>query len=99
MRDFTYHQYAQKSPPISALWQALATTFGQWLAARHAAHQVHRQQKLDRRAFLALRGKEDWVYRDMGFHRGDVEHLARQPLHINAARELEKIRAQYRMGQ
>ncbi len=56
------------------------------------AHRLHRQQKLDRKAFMNLVGKEDWVYRDMGIHSGDVEWASRLPLHINAAKELERIR-------
>lgn len=56
------------------------------------AHCTRRQQKIDRKAFLNLVGKEDWIYDDMGVHRGDVEWAATLPLNINAAKELEKIR-------
>ncbi len=57
-----------------------------------AARRERRQQRLDRKAFMYLVGKEDWVYRDMGIHSGDVDWASRLPLHINAAKELEKIR-------
>ena len=65
-----------------------------WLAN----HLRHRQQRIDRDAFLALLGKEGWVYRDMGVSRADVEWAARLPLHVNAGRELEKLRARSGMG-
>jgi uncharacterized protein YjiS (DUF1127 family) len=50
------------------------------------------KQRLDRAAFLSLLGKEEWVYRDLGISRGDVEWASHLPLNVNAARELEKIR-------
>lgn len=56
------------------------------------AYCTRRQQKIDRKAFMNLVGKEDWIYDDMGVHRGDVEWAATLPLNINAAKELEKIR-------
>lgn len=61
-------------------------------AALINAHCERRQQKIDRKAFMNLVGKEDWIYSDMGVHRGDVEWAATLPLNINAAKELEKIR-------
>lgn len=51
----------------------------------------HRQRR-DRAAFMTLAGKDDWVYRDLGIHRGDVEWASRLPMHVNAAKELEKLR-------
>ena len=50
------------------------------------------RQRRDRAAFMALLGKEDWVYRDLGVHRGDVEWASRLPMNVNAALELEKMR-------
>lgn len=50
------------------------------------------KQRRDRAAFRALLGKEDWVYRDLGVHRGDVEWASRLPMHVNAALELDKKR-------
>jgi len=61
-------------------------------AALIDAHCVRRQQKIDRKAFMNLVGKDEWIYNDMGVHRGDVEWAATLPLNINAAKELEKIR-------
>lgn len=83
---------------VSALASTLVRVSQQWLAARAARLHERRQQKLDRDAFRTLVGREDWVYRDMGVHRGDVEHLAGAPLHVNAARELERLRAHARAG-
>lgn len=57
-----------------------------------------RRDHLNRQAFKTLLGKEDWVYRDMGISRADVEWAAQLPAHINAARELERIRDRARMG-
>lgn len=56
------------------------------------------RQRRDRTAFMTLLGKEEWVYRDLGVSRGDVEWAARLPKNVNAARELEKIRAASRHG-
>ena len=50
------------------------------------------KQRRDRAAFMNLLGKEEWVYRDLGIHRGDVEWASRLPMHVNAALELEKMR-------
>lgn len=62
------------------------------IAAAITAYCTRRQQVIDRKAFMNLVGKEDWIYSDMGIHRGDVEWAATLPLNVNAARELEKIR-------
>jgi uncharacterized protein YjiS (DUF1127 family) len=56
------------------------------------------KRRRDRAAFLQLLGKEDWVYDDLGIHRGDVEWASRLPMHMNAAKELEKLRARSMMG-
>lgn len=58
-----------------------------------------RQRREDRAALVSLLGKEDWVFRDMGVTRGDVEWASRLPLHVNAARELDKLRQHARYGQ
>jgi len=50
------------------------------------------KQRRDRAAFMNLLGKEEWVYRDLGIHRGDVEWASRLPMNVNAALELEKMR-------
>lgn len=60
-------------------------------AVLRAAVRWHRQRQ-DRAAFNTLLGAEDWVYEDLGVHRGDVVWASRLPLHVNAARELEKVR-------
>lgn len=56
------------------------------------------RQRRDRAAFMTLLGKDEWVYRDLGIGRGDVEWAARLPMHQNAAREVDKIRAQSRQS-
>ncbi|MAZ14897.1 hypothetical protein [Oricola sp.] len=50
------------------------------------------KQRRDRAAFQTLLGKDEWVYRDLGIHRGDVEWASRLPMNVNAALELEKMR-------
>jgi uncharacterized protein YjiS (DUF1127 family) len=73
------------------------------LAAATVSHIVRAvatwdRHRRDRAAFRALLGKEDWVFRDMGIHRGDVEWASRLPMHVNASEELEKLRARSMMG-
>lgn len=69
-------------------------------AATHTVQTIAtwNKRRRDRAAFLQLLDKQDWVYEDMGIHRGDVEWAARLPMHINAARELEKLRARHMTG-
>lgn len=57
-----------------------------------------RKQRRDRAAFMQLLGKEDWVYRDMGITRADAEWAAGLPKQVNAAKELERLRAFSMMG-
>jgi len=57
-----------------------------------------RKRRRDRAAFLQLLGKEDWVYEDLGISRADAEWAAGLPMQINAARELENLRARGMMG-
>lgn len=57
----------------------------------------HRRRR-DRAAFMQLLGKEDWVYRDMGITRADAEWAAGLPKQVNAAKELEMLRARGMMG-
>ena len=69
-------------------------------AATHGVRAVatwHRQRR-DRAAFMQLLGKEDWVYRDMGISRADAEWAASLPKQVNAAKELERLRAFGMMG-
>ncbi len=73
------------------------------LAAATVSHIVRAvatwdKHRRNRAAFRALLGKEDWVFRDMGIHRGDVEWASRLPMHVNASEELEKLRARSMMG-
>jgi uncharacterized protein YjiS (DUF1127 family) len=56
------------------------------------------KRRRDRAAFIQLLGKEDWVYEDMGISRADAEWAAHLPMQINAARELERLRARGMMG-
>lgn len=83
---------------LSALLTAFIRVSRDWWQARSARQTALAHQWEDREAFKTLLGKEDWVLSDMGVHRGDVEYLANQPLHINAARELEDIRARSMQG-
>lgn len=82
----------------AALMSATAHLLADWWAARRAHQAQINQQWEDRQAFNTLLGKEDWVLRDLGAHRGDIDYLSKQPLHINAARELERLRADNRFG-
>ena len=83
---------------ISAFLSAVLRLTQDWWQARNARQAQVAQQWEDRQSFNTLLGKEDWVLDDMGVHRGDVKHLSRQPLHINAARELDKIRSRSLQG-
>lgn len=82
----------------AALVAATAQLLTDWWAARQAQRAVINQQWEDRQAFNTLLGKDDWVLSDMGVHRGDVNYLSKQPLHVNAARELERLRANHSLG-
>lgn len=96
MTSLEFHSSQRRAR--SLLTAALTQAAVRW--THRAIHAVieWRRQRRDRAAFLHLIGKEDWVYRDMGIHRGDVEWASRLPLHVNAAQELEKLRARYNMG-
>ncbi|MEL6200955.1 MAG: hypothetical protein AAFR39_01215 [Pseudomonadota bacterium] len=83
---------------LSALFSAFIRLSHDWWRARAARQTALARQWEDRQAFKTLLGKEDWVLSDMGVHRGDVEFLAGQPLHVNAAKELEKLRAHSMQG-
>jgi len=83
---------------IGALAGALLQVVRDWFIARKKRIALTNAQYLDRQSFKTLLGKEDWVFDDMGVHRGDVEYLARAPLHVNAARELEKLHAGNQAG-
>ncbi|MEM1376972.1 MAG: hypothetical protein AAGG69_06250 [Pseudomonadota bacterium] len=78
---------------VSALFSAIGRIAIDWWSARRRRRAIVLQQWEDRQAFNALLGKEDWILEDMGVHRGDIVYLSRKPLHVNAARELQKIRA------
>lgn len=77
---------------LSGLFAALGRLAADWFNARIAHHKAINEQWRNRQAFKALLGKEEWVYRDMGISKADVEWAAQLPLHINAAQELEKAR-------
>lgn len=83
---------------IGALASAMTRLTKDWFIARAKRHAEIQRQWEDREAFRNLLDKEEWVYRDMGIHRGDVEYLANQPLHVNASRELEKIKRANMLG-
>lgn len=57
-----------------------------------------RRRRLDRAAFLQLLDREEWIYEDIGISRADVEWAAHLPRRVNAAKELEKLRAFSMMG-
>ncbi|MEO1744956.1 MAG: hypothetical protein AAFR13_00325 [Pseudomonadota bacterium] len=81
-----------------AFFGAMARLTRDWWRARrrHFAEITAHYEQRD--AFNALLGKEDWVLDDMGISRADVEYLSRLPMHMNAAAELEKVRARSMMG-
>ncbi|MEM0898821.1 MAG: hypothetical protein AAGI92_02590 [Pseudomonadota bacterium] len=81
---------------LTALVMTTGRLLRDWYRARRQRHAVLSKQWEDRQAFKNLLGKEDWVYRDMGIHRGDVEFLANEPLDVNASAELERMRLHYR---
>ncbi len=81
-----------ESGRLTALFGALGRLATDWLKARAAHHSEVNQQWQNRQAFKNLLGKEDWVYRDMGISKADVEWAAKLPLQINAAQELQKVR-------
>lgn len=69
----------------------IATRSAQAITAWH-------KRRRDRAAFMQLLGKEEWVYRDMGITRADAEWAAGLPKQVNAAKELERLRAFSMMG-
>ena len=83
---------------VAALVSTSMSVARDWLNARQARWARHARQREDREAFRTLLGKEHWVFADMGINRADVEALAREPLHVNAARELETLRMKATMG-
>ncbi|QDL94646.1 hypothetical protein FDP22_22505 (plasmid) [Paroceanicella profunda] len=62
-----------------------------WRAAFAARSALRRQQRLDRAAFRGLLYKDEWVLRDLGVTRHDVEQAAGLPLSCNAAEELQRL--------
>ena len=82
------HQPRKDGSLAVALAKLAVSAAGRTISALGRWH----KQRRDRAAFMALLGKEDWVYRDLGIHRGDVEWASRLPMHVNAALELEKMR-------
>lgn len=92
--DQDYVHYERTGGIARRIVQSLAA----WLDERRVAAARRRKDRLNRQAFRALLGKEDWVYRDMGVSKADVEWAANLPPHINAARELDRIRDRARLG-
>lgn len=62
-----------------------------WLYERH-------KRRASREHFRDLCGREEWIYRDLGVSRADVEWAARLPLHVDAGCEIDRIRDRARMG-
>lgn len=98
MTVFEHNHASHARPHAAALVRRLVDAAARWIGQRRAIAAELRRQRLEREAFRALLGKEDWVYRDMGTNRADVEWAARLPMHINAARELDRLRDRARMG-
>lgn len=95
--DNDFARHTVNSTP-GALARRLTERALAWLDRRRSQAAEHRRQRLDRAAYRALLGKEEWVYEDMGVTRADVEWAARLPLHVNAARELDRLSSRNRMG-
>ncbi|MEN0000500.1 MAG: hypothetical protein AAF940_06410 [Pseudomonadota bacterium] len=83
---------------IGALVTALGRLTADWVRARARRYRKVTELYERRDAFKTLLTKEDWVLSDMGVQRSDVEYLSRQPLHVNAAEELERLRARSMSG-
>lgn len=98
MTIFEHHHASHAQSRPGALARRLASAAASWLAHRRCIALERRRQRLDRQAFRALLGKEEWVYRDMGTTKADVEWAAGLPLEFNAARELDRMRDRARMG-
>lgn len=98
MTVFDNHDGYSRHARPGALARRLADAAACWLHHQRIRAVERRRQRLDRQAFLNLLGREDWVYRDMGISKADVEWASRLPLHMNAARELDRLRDRSRMG-
>jgi len=98
MTVFESNHASHARPHAVTLARRLTDAAARWLDARRALAAERRRQRLNRQAFRALLGKEDWVYRDMGTTKADVEWAAGLPLEANASRELERLRDRAQMG-
>lgn len=83
-----HYERAQGTRPLHAVADFIASAAYGLVGAVRLWH----KQRRDRAAFRSLLGKDEWVFRDLGIHRGDVEWASRLPMDVNAARELEKLR-------
>ena len=83
---------------LGALVTAVARLTADWVRARARRYRKATELHERRDAFKSLLAKEDWVLNDMCVQRSDVEYLSRQPLHVNAAEELERLRARSMSG-
>lgn len=92
--DWNEIDTSQEQNQVSAWFRRIGRWFNDW----RALAAIRRQQRQDREAFLNLLGREEWMYRDMGIHKADVEWAAHLPMHINAARELEALRSRNMQG-
>ena len=98
MTVFDHHDTRSLQTRPGALARRLADLASAGFGRLRARAAESRRRRLDRQAFLTLLGKEDWLYRDVGVSRADIEWAARLPLHMNAARELDRLRDRVRMG-
>lgn len=78
----------------AGLRYALAGYLRQWCAARRR----RAAQRARRAAFDAIKDHDAWIYRDIGISQADVEWASHQPLHVDAGRELERLRARNSLG-
>jgi len=69
-----------------------------WLDMRRVTLAQRRRERANRKALLEVLDHEDWLYNDLGITRGDVVWAGHLPMHVNACRELERIRARYSLG-
>lgn len=88
----TWHPVARHHRPSSRtglVLQGFVTSLGTAVSSIVNAIRASRQRRLDRAAVQYMLGLEDYMLRDIGLTRADVEWANQLPLSVNAATELE----------
>ena len=88
----TWHPVARHYRPSSRaglVLQGFAASLSTPVSSIVDAIRTRRQRKLDRAAVQHMLGLEDYMLRDIGLTRADIEWANRLPLSVNAATELE----------